>query len=331
MQRILHKSPAGLFNIVIISQRQCRTTNTDLPDPVCLCYQTAFIIYQKYLFVIKGRPDRYSLLICPVSVDHMVCTVAGNLRRSVQIDKHSLRQVLHPVLQLFFRHHFSAEHHLSHRVWAAIIQTVKHTDKTQCRYCPDHSGDLMFTQIIQKLCRTGKQLSWHDQQFSPCFQCRIDILYRYVEIKGCLIRNTLTAVQGKSLRKNINKIKDRAVADHHTLWYSCRTGGEVDIQRIHIRLLSSHLFQICRIFTALHQFFYAETGDTGKMCPCRFHMFAVRQYHRRFQYRCHHFKSAHRQFRIKIRIKTSGIHNTEKREHRILSLGHEHRRCLPWF
>ena len=53
---------------------------------------------QKYPFIWERPANGKSPAIVPVPFHHMVCTITGDFRGAVEIDKNSVRQMIHPAL-----------------------------------------------------------------------------------------------------------------------------------------------------------------------------------------------------------------------------------------
>ena len=137
----------------VISKCKCCASHTDFTGLALIYNLFIIFIQQKYMLIPKCLSDRNSITIIALAVNHMVCTVAGNLCRTIKIYEGRLRQMLHPRLKVLIRHYLTAEQHLFNRIWYSVIKTVKCGYKAKCRNCPCHNRNLMVAYVIKQLCR----------------------------------------------------------------------------------------------------------------------------------------------------------------------------------
>ena len=147
-----------------VSQCQSCSSHADFPGFSLLCDLLVIFVQKEHMLIGKGSADRNALCVIPSADNAVIRTIAGDLGRSVQIDKFSIRQMIHPDFQMLIRHDLPAEKYSLHTFGGTVIQSVECADQAKRGHSPDHGSDFMFADIIQKLRRPGKQLFWYDHQ-----------------------------------------------------------------------------------------------------------------------------------------------------------------------
>ena len=78
----------------------------------------------------------------------MIGTVAGDLRRSVEIHKHRIRVVALPCMKLPDRHCLAAEQNLVDICWYLMFQSMQPVQQAECRHRPDQRRDMVLIEHV---------------------------------------------------------------------------------------------------------------------------------------------------------------------------------------
>ena len=66
------------------------------------------------------------------------------------------------------------------------------------------------------------------------FKGGVDVLYRYIKVKGRLIADDIILCDMEQVRKMLDEVNDGAMAHHHTLGHAGGAGGEDSVQGVRI-------------------------------------------------------------------------------------------------
>ena len=170
IQRVLNKCLLCLFRISIIAKCKRTTCHTNLTVYPLFCNQMIFFIQKEDFFVRKGFPHWKHISRFKVSVNNIICTITGNLCRTINIYKHSIWKIFSPDIKMLNRHNLSREQNLFNLVWHLIGKTIQGTDNAHSRHSPYDRGNLSLNQKIKKILRNRKILFGNDLHSGPGFQ-----------------------------------------------------------------------------------------------------------------------------------------------------------------
>ena len=141
------KTPAGYF------PRCC-----NIPEPG-KCRARRSRRFRRHLPVLGFHPKEGSpswgklgrwgaLLYWQIPVTDIVGTVAGNLRRSVEIDIHSVWQNAFPIIQDLYGHDLAGKHDLVQILRDFIVQNLEIVQDIQSGNSPDDGGDFPLMSCV---------------------------------------------------------------------------------------------------------------------------------------------------------------------------------------
>ena len=123
--RVHNKLFICLFLISVISLCKRLSCGTDFSRNTGNSNFLFRLIKEKYCSARKCITDRYLLSIFVLSLYPVICTVTGNLCRSVQIHESGIRKSFLPQPELLRRHSLTAEHNLIHMLRYTVFQSFK--------------------------------------------------------------------------------------------------------------------------------------------------------------------------------------------------------------
>ncbi len=180
IQRILNKGRRRPLRIPVIAKRHARSAHADLalPRRIGRIDLLVLFIQKKNLLILKRDSRRNDLIqsVFLLRIQHIIGTVACNLRRSVQIDVHRIRQILLPDIQLFDRHHLTREADRPHRLRCAVIQGIHNGDKTHRADRPDQNRGLLLAKIVHQLRRIAEVLPRNELHLRTGVQTTVNVL-----------------------------------------------------------------------------------------------------------------------------------------------------------
>ena len=204
----------------VIAVREGFSADADLPAHTRLAYFLKIFICDEHLAAFKRNPDGQSSFLTDVGRYPVICAVAGDFRRPVQINKFCIRERLLPLFQVPHRHNFTAEHHQPQVFRNTIAKSPEGSNNTHSRDSPDQDGNFSVTQIIQQFPRQSEVCSWNKHQRRSCPAAGKNIFHRNIKIEGCLISNTIRGTNACLTDKMTYKINRCPVAYHHSLGFS---------------------------------------------------------------------------------------------------------------
>ena len=229
-----------------------------------------FLVQQEDPLIRKWHSDGKCLIFRELPVHNIVVTVAGDLSWSIEIHIQHIRQILPPVIELLHRHHLTTEHDSAKSGRYLIPEALQHGNDAKCRYSPGQACHLSVIQKIQKLLRNTEVFLRNHFQSRSHLQTWINILHRYIKIKGSLIADHILSGKSKDPCEMLRKIDNGTVGYHHTFWHSCGTGGEDRIEWIyitgHLSTAGKCLFingRLCQFFCQQH--FTSESKGSNSL------------------------------------------------------------------
>ena len=167
----------------------------------------------------------------------------------------------------------------------------------------------MFTQEVQQLLGLGEQGTGHQNQGGPGSQGGVDVLHRYVKVKGSLVGNDVLLGDGEDGAEVVNKIQGGAVSHHYGLGYPGGAGSEVGIEGVGVHVALPDLGQQGTVHSAFHEVLIEQDAVRRKYlfqsCP----VLLVGDDKGRLQHRLHLLEPGSGKLGIKGYVKTAGIHN----------------------
>ena len=198
--------------------------------------------------------------------------------------------------------------------------------------CEDRT--VTVAQEIEQLCRNRKILRRYDLHRGAAGDRRIDILNGDIKVERCLVPEIIRLIKTECLRKDIDKIDNRAMTYNDALGNAGRAGCEIAVERIDIQSLRSDLFKkivIFRLFGCRFKIF--QIPDTAIKTEFR-DLFVINmaRYNKvLLKSRKNVKKSCTRLLCIKQRVKAAGINSSKKHADCIDTLSHKDRNRFPRF
>ena len=219
IQRVLDKGFCRFFRVIIVAKRKTSATHAKL-TAFALCRKPV-PIQNEYIRIAAAIADWQRLIIRKFPVYNIIGAVHRCFRRAIDIRKHGIGIFFSPLIELLGRHCLAAEHNLLQIGGLEILQRPCIHHNTQCRRHPVDIVNLLFLQIFQKLFREGKKHLRDNFHLCARFQHRIQILYRGIKIKRCLIADDFRIGNGKRFCVPFRQIHNSLVADDNALGYPC--------------------------------------------------------------------------------------------------------------
>ena len=213
---------------------------------------------------------------------------------------------------MLVRHDFSAEQDVFYCGRRPIVQSVKHADQAQSRYCPDHCRNLVIAQPVQQLRRFGKKTLGRDDQCSSRLCGGIDILHRNIKIKGSLICKDLLLIKSEQAHKILNEVDDGTMGDDNAFRYACGAGGKVGIQWIGVDHTIPDRLKGRSVDRLVRQVLHQQDPIPGDKALGNLHMKPVRYHIVRPQDALDLFQARDRQIRVEENVIPSGIYDPPK-------------------
>ena len=228
IQRILHKDLGRELRTIVVAQRQAASRHADLAGPPFLPDRLA-AVEQEYIAVGKRPADRDLLQHLVRALHDMVSTVAGDLRRAIEVHEPCLRDGLHPVLQRLRRHDLAREHDIFQIQRAQRLEGMKAGKDLQGGHRPDDRVYAAFVEPLEKQLWEGKQLLLQDLKPPADTKREEDILNRDIKVKRCLIAPDSAVSKVEGTHKLLHHVDHRAVTDGNALRLARGTGGENNV------------------------------------------------------------------------------------------------------
>ena len=213
---------------IVVAQRQAASRHADLAGPPFLPDRLA-AVEQEYIAVGKRPADRDLLQHLVRALHNMVSTVAGDLRRAIEVHEPRLRDGLHPILQRLWRHDLTREHDIFQILRAQRLEGMKAGKDLQGGHRPDDRVHTASIETLEKQLWEGKQLLLQDLKPPADTKREEDILDRDIKVKRCLIAPNGTVGKVEGTHKLLHHVDHRAVTDGNALRLAGRTGGENNV------------------------------------------------------------------------------------------------------
>ena len=230
--RILHKRLDRLLGIVVISVRKTRAAYTQLALLGTLNQSIVGVENEHITFMTLNTDwERFGVVEFPI--DDIICAVDGDLRRTVEISEHRLRQFSTPLIELLDWHDFAGEYDF---LQAGDIDLVEHAQvrhRHQYRRHPKYHIDFVRGDVFEQSRREHERGARDDVERRAPADHLIDVEHGVIEVKRRLIADYIILVDVEGFAHPFGILHHRTLPDRDALRHARRPRCEQHIQHIH--------------------------------------------------------------------------------------------------
>ena len=262
LQGVLTEGLRGFFRVFIVAQGKTGAPDAKLSD-VAGGGHFLRTAAEEYAGIDKRLADGQNLVVGVGAVYNIIGAVAGDLRRTVEIDVAGLRHMGAPVIENLARKQFSGEHDLPQIQGLDRVEGPQRRQNLHGRRSPDQGVDPPFIQPGDEALGHEKQGLFQHLDAGGVAQGNVDILYRHVKVKGRLVAENGGGVKAEGRRKLFSHIDHASVRHQDTLGDAGGAGGENAVEGVCVQPLGDGTVGQ-GIVRLVRQIRHGKNGTLGK-------------------------------------------------------------------